>query len=236
MCAVALEPPATHPGAAEVISEERGSNKRCLQQPVLQTEPAEEDGPREAEPEVDIDLTQYDPPIALSSELSDIEFETIKLVVVSSLEHVTQQVRAEKHRAEAALAVTTGDPHPEAGDEQDGSKGKGKDAVTATGDDSASQTGRDSLVGSQDGSQGSAAEKPGRPQWRRRLGLRRMFRQNKGEPTSFAISRLPVHLHGVPPPSAAAANPSPSGPPSLTQLIYKHVKQTAVPSSPAQTM
>lgn len=240
MCAVALEPPAGHRwGGQGAISEERNRHKRNSPQGTVPTEVTENSQIQmQTGSSQDIDLTQFDPPVALSADLADIDSETVILVVISSLQHVTQQIRAEKHRTEAAVVNTRNDTDPEAGDEtrSQGGTGKGKGKDLTDENDNVSQTDGGSVSGSQDGSQGSAGEKPSRPQLRRRLGLRRMFRHSKGGASSFTISEIPAHLHGISPPSDMTASPASSRPSSLTQFIYKHVKQTSTPGSLAEPM
>ncbi|KAK1755072.1 hypothetical protein QBC47DRAFT_382673 [Echria macrotheca] len=233
MCALAQPLPPVQPGEAAVCS--KGLRVETPKHRVVsqQHDSAVELAVPEEEPtqlDESIDLTQYDPPAALS-ELSNITSETIVLVVESSLKHVIQQVQAEKQRNEELLAAERS-ASADSGIEVDNRSDKGKAPETAEDNDGGriSATGSSEDGGSHQGSIDDWRDKVA--QRRHRLGFRRIFQHivDKGESGSFDIGQLPAHLHGVskpqlPKPGRAADRDATSTPSAFTKFIYKHLRQ-----------
>ncbi|KAK4449336.1 hypothetical protein QBC34DRAFT_405667 [Podospora aff. communis PSN243] len=190
-------------------------------------ETAEEEPGESSEADKDPELFRYNPPAALT-ELANVTSETIVLVVRSSVEHVFQQVEAERRRTEKEATSST-EPHDSQDSTHESSNGKAPDLAPQI---HLTQQPTSSSHGGSSESQSWADEQSKSPR-RHRFGLRRVFQHiiEKGESSSssaFDLSSLPAHIrHTTPPPSCSGTSP-PLAPSSFTQLIYKHIK----PSTP----
>ena len=235
MCAVALPMPPT-PRATAVESPKRiPMPGHWEEEPgaILREKPVEDEH-EPNEPDKDPDLFRYPPPAALS-ELANVSSETIALVVRSSVEHVFQQVEAERQRTQetAATSDATSEETPASLDEDE-------EAVASRdiGLMPELHITRETTTNSQStSSQGSVDEQSSRNQRRHRFGIRRIFQHivEKGESSSnnsFSIGSLPAHIHHIPPP---APSPGTSAPSSFTQLIHKHIKSSSAIESGSST-
>ncbi|KAK0657446.1 hypothetical protein B0T16DRAFT_385984 [Cercophora newfieldiana] len=240
MCAVAIHAPPIH-------TPTKVEDPKRVQMPghweddpesiQLEAEQPIEEGPgqpSQSQSEKDPELFRYNPPAALT-ELANVTSETIVLIVRSSVEHVFQQVEAERRTQEEAnaseLAPDTDDPTQQptpgstTGKEPDLTPGVSLTQQPTTSSHSASSDSQ------------SWSDEQHRGQRRHRFGFRRIFQHivEKGESSSsssasasFDLSSLPAYIHRIPPPTSSTA---PSTPSTFTQLVYKHIKPSATPSA-----
>ncbi|KAK5658745.1 hypothetical protein OQA88_1554 [Cercophora sp. LCS_1] len=215
MCALVQRQPAFHIISASVLL---GSQQ--AKEPEVPPTPLRHDPDQiSAEPELEVDVTRYDPPSALD-ELANITDDTIRFVVEASLERVIQQVEAERRLKDAARFPSTGTQNPD-----DEVKDKGEALVEG-----------DAQI--DDGEETTSLQPETKSRHRSRFGFRRVFERitERGHPSgsSFTLSQLPAHLHNISLPSSAeAVTASPS---SFTQLIYKRIKTPSEASSSTGTI
>lgn len=183
----------------------------------------------------EVDWTRYDPPEALKK-LPDIASETVVAVVQSSLENITNQIHAERLRAEERRTATAtasileeaeAEEIAAAADEAEEGEGKGKERARV-----------DSVLSIRQPDErrpDAVLLPPVKPQKRSRFGISRILRHVRGSSESKSESSSSNHINGglaaIPhSPHARVASNADTPPTPFTQFIYKHLKPSSLES------